>query len=116
MSLAITVYENGVQYPVSNYSQQELDSLVNAIEELWSPTYHSDRVFCVEDDGDDAIVLVYRDTATGKDLPIPEAWLKKTIRFGLKSLALVGDRIPINPDQYWFSPWTSDIKVQFHPE
>jgi hypothetical protein len=117
MSLTITVYENGVQVPISTYTQEELDSLIDAIEELWSPTFHSNRVFCVDYDGEDALVLVYRDTAADKDLPIPEAWMKKTVRFGVKNdLKLVGDRIPITPDQYWSAPWSPDIKVQFHPE
>ena len=116
-ALTITVYENGVEYPTSGYSGQELAALIEAIEDLWSPTYHSDRRFVVVEDDDDTLLLVYRDDAFNMDAPIPDEWLKKTIRFGLKNdLKLVGDRIPIRPRQLGLSPWPADVKVAFHPE
>ena len=116
-ALTITVYENGQEYPVTGYSGPELTALTEVIEELWSPTYHSERSFQVIDGDDDELLLVYRDAVTGLDAPIPDEWLKKTIRFGLKNdLRLVGDRIPVQPRQLGLSPWPADVKVAFHQE
>jgi hypothetical protein len=95
-ALSITIYENGQEVGWT------VPDIVDAIEELWSPTYHSERSFEV-DDG----YLVYRDTATETCLPFPEEWLTKIIRFGTKTdLRLVGDRIPL----------TNTVKVEFRPE
>lgn len=112
--LHITVFENGVPFDPSGYSGQELAALIETIEQLWSPTYHSTRFFEVEqNDEDDSLWLVYREIKANHDLPIPEEWLKKTCRFGTKELAYVGDRIPITPPQYGLSPWPASVHVLF---
>jgi len=100
-ALTITVYENNRLASISS------PELVSRIEELWSPTYQSTRTFRVIDDDDEGLLLVYRDAVSGMDAPIPEEWLSKTIRVGVKTdLKLVGDRIPLTPT----------LHVAFHPE
>lgn len=114
--LKITVYENGHRASLDDYSGQELAALEECIWDLWSPTYHSTRSFEV-DFGDDDAVLIYCDSETKTLLPIPEDWMTKTIRFGLKTdLKLVGDRLPIKPRQLGLSPWPASVHVQFTPE
>lgn len=114
-ALLITVYENGKEVSLGGYSGKEVEALIEAIEDLWSPTYHSERHFEVVVEGDDDLLLVYRDGAY--ECPFPEDWLSKVIRFGLKTdLKLVGDRIPIQPRQLGLSPWPADVKVAFRPE
>lgn len=118
-TLKIFVYENGRLTPPEYYSAPELDALIEAIEDLWSPTYHSLRMFSVElDEETNAMTLVYKDTETGRVLSIPDAWRTKTIRFGWGTppLALIGDRLPIAPRQLGLSAWPSDVRVQFLPE
>lgn len=114
-ALTITVYENGKEFPLGGYSGKEIEALIEAIEDLWSPTYHSERHFDVVFEGDDELLVVYREGA--HECPIPEEWLTKVIRFGLKDdYKLVGDRIPIRPRQLGLSPWPADVKVAFHPQ
>jgi hypothetical protein len=114
--LRITVYENGRMVPADGYSAHELAALDEAIEELWSPTFHSTRSFEVDvADDSETLLLVYRDDCSTTNLPIPEAWLTKTLRFGVKRepLRLVGDRLPIKPRQFGLSPWPDLVQVQF---
>lgn len=112
--LNITVYENGRQVSPSGYSGQELAALEEAIEGLWSPTYHSTKAFEVDVTDDEELILVYREDCSFTNLPIPNEWLTKTLRFGLKDdLKLVGDRLPIRPRQFGVSPWPDRVHVQF---
>lgn len=115
--LNITVYEGGSVYHASNYSGQEMAALIEAIEDLWSPTYLSMRLFNVVFTDDDQLKLVYEDVEMGTYLPIPNEWMKKKITVGRKrDLALVGDRIPIMPRQFGLSPWPDSVEVKFVPE
>lgn len=107
-TLHIALYESGRKQAPGHYSGPELEALITAIEDLWSPTYHSTRTFRVEVDDDNELYLAYIDDRTDKALPIPLDWMTKTIRFGLKKdLALVGDRLPIH---------SSTLHVQFTDE
>ena len=107
-ALSITLYENGVECPTTRYSDEEIENIVDEIQDLWSPTYHSERKFIVAEDDD--LVLVYRDFAFDMDAPIPEEWLTKVVRFGVKNdLKLVGDRIPLKVCR------SVDIRVAFRP-
>lgn len=108
-ALTITVYENGQQRPFSSYSELEMDALIEAIEDLWAPTYHSERAFEVVGNA-----VIYWDSLAEKMLPIPEEWLTKTFRFGVRlDLNLVGDRLPIAPRDF---PRNVDVRVRFDPE
>lgn len=115
--LHITVFENGVPFDPSGYSGQELAALIDTIEQLWSPTYHSTRFFEVQqDDEDDSLWLVYRDIKDNVLLPIPDEWMTKKGSFGRKELSYVGDRLPITPPQYGLSAWPTSVHVLFTTE
>ena len=112
--LHISVFENGVPFNPSGYSGQEIAALIDTIESLWSPTYHSQRLFLVDqDDEDDSLWLVYHDYETNTNLPIPTEWMTKKGFFGKRELAYVGDRLPIHPPQYGLSAWPSSVHVLF---
>jgi hypothetical protein len=114
--LRISIYENGELYDWENYSGQELSSLVDTIQELWKPTYMSTLFFDVRDDvnGHPMLGCVNGDD---ENAVFPEEWLSKTLTYGYgktaKTYRLVGDKIPITPEQYGMSPWPTDIKVKF---
>jgi hypothetical protein len=118
--LRIYVYENGELNSWDFYSGQEMASLEDTINELWRPTYNSNLYFDVDceysDDGPSQCYL-YCGIGEDKRAAFPEEWLTKTLNYGYgktaKTYRLVGDKIPIRPEQYGLSPWPADVKVLF---
>jgi len=114
--LRIYVYENGERIDFDNYSGQEMASLTDTIQQLWKPTYMSTLFFDVRD-GEDWLPRLHCINGDDEDAPFPEEWLTKTLEYGYgktgKTYRLVGDKIPIRPEQYGLSPWPADVKVLF---
>lgn len=116
-AIRIFIYENGQLASWDNYSGQEMSSLEDTINEIWRPTYNSNLYFDVDceysDDGPSQCYL-YCGIGEDKRAAFPEEWLTKTITFGFGNpYRLVGDKIPIRPEQYGRSPWPADVKVKF---
>lgn len=115
--LRISVYENGELYDWKNYSGQELSSLTDTIRDLWNPPYNSDMYFefdCEDSDDDPPQCYLYCGIGEDNRVAFPEELLLKTVSSGFgKTYRLVGDQIPIQPEQYGLSPWPADVKVKF---
>lgn len=115
-SLRIYVYENGQRIDLDNYSGQEAASLTDTIHGLWSTPYLSDIFFYVCDN-DQWLSCLYCTIGNDQNAPFPEEWLTKILKYGYGKTAetyrLVGDKIPIQPEQYGLSPWPADVKVLF---
>lgn len=112
-ALRIFIYENGQLASWDNYSGQEMASLVDTIHGFWETPYLSYLCFVVRYDHDDEPCL---HLVNGDDMnaAFPEEWLTKIITFGFGNpYRLVGDKIPIRPEQYGLSPWPADVKVLF---
>lgn len=111
--LYVDVFENGQRKDVRDFSSQTLEALCMAVEDLWSPTYHSKREFVAfPGDDSDHLYLVYYEK--GIQAPFPADWAERTITVGApkineRLLNLVGDRIPIGGERLGWNR----IEVQF---
>ena len=111
--LFVDLFENGQRKDVRDLPKQTLDALCMAVEDLWSPTYHSKREYIAfpSDDGDH-LYLVYYDH--GIQSAFPSNWADRTVTVGApkvneRTLNLVGDRIPVGGGRLG---WTR-LEVQF---
>jgi hypothetical protein len=119
-ALRIFVYENGQKHSWDYYSGQEMASLEATINGLWEPTYNSNLYFEVDCEYSDEVpsqCYLYCTNGYDEHAAFPEEWLTKTLEYGYgktaKTYRLVGDQIPIRPEQYGLSPWPADVKVKF---
>ena len=85
----VIVYENGVKADQSQYSGQELESLIEQIESVWTK-YNAVVVL-----GDDESLLVWSSDA------VPESLLNKEIL--------------ISPRKFGMRKWPEDMRVMFTP-
>lgn len=133
-TLHVRVFENNQEAVISHYTVPEISSLTYVAEEMFKEPFGSDtRIYFNvnlvdaehdEDDddyGSDLVVTCHMDIGLPEatQIPIPKEWLKRTLRQGFratdKTYNLVGDKIPIRPPQWGFSPWPDNICMQFVP-
>jgi ubiquitin C len=107
--LNVTVFQNGTTVPLHLYTPDEQRRLKESILEWFEPVYSSTEAFSIEDriwsnDADRLRWIVIYTNLDGQypvRIPIPPAWISKEITLGTKTYNLVGDKLPVRPDDSW---------------
>jgi ubiquitin-large subunit ribosomal protein L40e len=107
--LNVIVFQNGTTVPLHLYTPDEQRRLKECILEWFTPVYSSTEAFSIEDriwshEADRLRWIVIYTKEEGQSLfriPIPQEWMSKQIVLGTKTYALVGDKLPVRPDDSW---------------
>ncbi len=109
--LNVTVFQNGTTVPLYMYTPDEQRRLKECILEWFTPVYSSTESFSIEDriwsrEADRLRWIVIYTKTDGKypvRIQIPPAWISKEITLGTNVYNLVGDKLPVRPDDAWSS-------------
>lgn len=114
--LDILVFQNNVPIPIALLNQDERRRLKEAILEWFTPVYSSTESFSIEDriwshDPNTIrwiVIYTHNDGLVPMRIAIPESWVTKEITLGTKTYRLVGDKLPVRPED----PWTDNLQVR----
>lgn len=114
--LNATVFQAGTAVPLHLFTPDEQRRLKECILEWFTPVYSSTEAFSIQDliwshDADRLrwiVIYTKQDGFALERIPIPPEWISKEIVLGTKTYNLVGDKLPVRPDD----AWSSTIQVQ----
>jgi large subunit ribosomal protein L40e len=109
--LNVTVFQTGTAVPLHLFTPDEQRRLKECILEWFTPVYSSTEAFSIQDliwshDADRLRWIVIYTKQEGfalERIPIPPEWISKEIVLGTKTYNLVGDKLPVRPDDAWSS-------------
>lgn len=103
------VFQNNLPLPIALLTQDERRRMKEAILEWFTPVYPSTESFSIEEriwshePNTIRWIVVY--TKNDGDYPvriqIPSSWVTKEITLGTKTYNLVGDKLPVRPEDTW---------------
>lgn len=118
--LNVTVFQDGTTVPIHMYTPDEQRRLKECILEWFTPVYSSTEAFSIEDriwshEADRLrwiVVYTKHNGVYAARVPIPQEWISKEITLGTKTYNLVGDKLPVRPDDSW-SP-TLQVRLRIY--
>jgi len=109
--LNVTLFQNGTTVPLDLFTPDEQRRLKECILEWFTPVYSSTESFSIEDriwsfDADKLrwiVIYTKNEGQYSERIPIPSSWISKQITLGTNTYNLVGDKLPVRPDDSWSS-------------